>query len=176
MSVRELDALPADEARALLTACCGASAWVTGMLAARPWRNRDGLRAAADRAWAALTPAQLSEAIAHHPRLGESSADVPLDERARRWSAGEQRGAVAASDDTRAALARGNADYERRFGHRFIFCASGQSASDMLQALHERLAHDADTERAITARELHGITRLRLEKMMAGDSAREEAP
>ncbi len=176
MSVRELDALPADECRTLLTACCGAREWVAGMLASRPWRDRDGLLAAADHAWAVLTAAELADAIAHHPRLGESSTEAPLDERARQWSAGEQSGAVAASNDMRTALARGNAEYERRFGHTFIFCASGRSAEDMLKSLHERLAHDPDIERAITARELHRITRLRLEKLLEGERAQEEAP
>jgi 2-oxo-4-hydroxy-4-carboxy--5-ureidoimidazoline (OHCU) decarboxylase len=37
----------------------------------------------------------------------------------------------------------------------------------MLAALRERLANDERTERAITARELHKITRLRLEKLLA---------
>ena len=38
----------------------------------------------------------------------------------------------------------------------------------MLASLRQRLANDDETERAITARELHKITRLRLEKLLAG--------
>ena len=37
-------------------------------------------------------------------------------------------------------LAACNRRYEERFGHIFIICASGRSASEMLQALKERCA------------------------------------
>lgn len=169
VTVGELDRMPEARARELLAACCGAAPWVSGMLAGRPFGDREGLLAAADRAWARLAPGELAEAIAHHPRLGESAARVPLDERARRWSAGEQSGARATDDSVRAALAAGNAAYERRFGHTFILCASGLGAAEMLAALERRLGNDAETERAVTARELHRITRLRLEKLLAGE-------
>ena len=174
--MEQLNELPVTQARAVLTACCGAPAWVQGMLATRPWRNPEGVLAAADRIWENLTTEQRLEAIEHHPRLGASVADVPLDERARRWSAREQRGAAAADTDTRTALAHGNAAYEHRFGHTFILCAKGLSAKDMLRSLTERLTHDPETERTNTTRELHRITRLRLEELLTGDAAREEAP
>ena len=146
MTAAQLDALSESAARDALTACCAAAPWVSAMLAARPWREREALLAVAERAWAALSQGQLIEAIAHHPRLGESHAAAELTAREGRWSEGEQAGASAASDDVRDALARGNADYERRFGHRFILCASGWSAREMLAALRERLGHDDVTE------------------------------
>jgi len=168
VTVAELDALPEAGARAALTACCGAAPWVERMLAARPFGGPEALLAAADRAWAALEAHEVAEAIAHHPRLGESRASVGLGERASRWSAGEQQGAAVGDDAARAALASGNVEYERRFGHTFILCASGLGAPDMLAALRRRLANDPETERVETARELHRITRLRLEKLLAG--------
>ena len=79
-----------------------------------------------------------------------------------------------AGDAARDALARGNEEYERRFGHTFILCATGLSPDAMLRALKQRLANDEATERANTARELHRITRLRLEKLLANDSTRKE--
>ena len=172
-TVAELDALPEAEARALLTACCGAPAWVAGMLAARPWRSRDAVLAAADHAWAECTREQVADAIAHHPRLGEKAAAVPLGERASRWSAEEQRGAAVAGADLRDELARGNTEYEARFGHTFILCAAGATALDMLRSLRERLANDPETEHDITARELHRITRLRLERLLAREPRKE---
>ncbi len=168
MTVAELDALPESAARAALTACCGAAPWVAAMLASRPWRERAALLAASERAWAALSPGQLAESIERHPRLGEARAVAELDARERRWSAAEQSGAEAAADDARAALARGNAEYERRFGHTFILCASGRDAEDMLAALRARLGNSREAELAITARELEKITTLRLEKLLAG--------
>lgn len=173
VNVADLDQLPETQARALLTACCGAPAWVAGMLAARPWRDRNALLATADQAWAACTPDQVADAIAHHPRLGERAAAATLGERASRWSAEEQRSAAVAGADVRDELARGNAEYEARFGHTFILCASGVSAEDMLRSLRERLANDPETERVITALELHRITRLRLERLLAGEARRE---
>ena len=169
LTVAELDRAPEADARALLAACCGAGPWIARMLAARPFGNRERLLAAADRAWSELAPAEVAQAIAHHPRLGSAVAAAPLDERARRWSAGEQSGAQSAPEAARAALAAANDAYERRFGHTFILCAVGLGAGEMLAALERRLANDPDTERAITARELHRITRLRLEKLLAGD-------
>lgn len=167
MTVAEFDALPDAEARERLTACCAAVAWVAAMLAARPCRDRDALLAAADRAWAALSQAQLGAAIAHHPRLGESHAAASLTARERQWSEHEQAAARAAGDDARAALAEGNAEYEQRFGHTFILCASGRSAEDMLAALRARLHNEPEAERAITAEELRKITLLRVEKLLA---------
>jgi len=167
MSVSELDAAPVEKARELLTACCGAAPWVDAMLAARPFGDRDRLFAGADRAWAALSDAQLHDAIARHPRLGESRAKAALSAREQAWSAGEQSGVGTAGDAARTALAEGNEEYERRFGHTFILCATGLGPGEMLAALRERLANDERTERAITARELHKITRLRLEKLLA---------
>ena len=167
MNVKDLDTTPADHARELLTACCGASPWVDAMVAARPFGDRERLFAAADRAWAALTVAQLHDAIARHPRLGGTRAKAALSAREQAWSAGEQSGAAGADDAARAALAEGNEEYERRFGHTFILCATGLGTNDMLAALRRRLGNDAATEREVTGRELHKITRLRLEKLLA---------
>ena len=44
LSVALLDALPASEAAALLASCCGAEAWVLGMVARRPFGTRDAAR------------------------------------------------------------------------------------------------------------------------------------
>jgi len=166
VTVAELDQLPESRAREALTACCGAEVWVRGMMAARPFGNREALLAAADRVWGALPAAQVAQAIAHHPRLGESAARAALSALEQRWSAGEQSGAAASADAVRAALATGNDAYERRFGHTFILCAAGLDAAQMLAALERRLTNDPDVERAITTRELHRIIRLRLEKLL----------
>ena len=173
MDVSTLDRSPEAEARALLAACCAAPAWVDGMLGARPWRDREGLLAAADRAWDACPRAAVADAIAHHPRLGERRAAATLSAREQAWSAQEQRGAGIAAESAREALARGNAEYEARFGHTFILCATGLAAEDMLRALNERLQNDPATEHTVTARELHKITRLRLERLLADDTKRE---
>jgi 2-oxo-4-hydroxy-4-carboxy-5-ureidoimidazoline decarboxylase len=163
----ELSRLAEPAAREELRACCGAAAWVEGMLGTRPWPDAEALLTAADRVWEQLTHAQIAEAVRHHPRLGESHAGASLSARASGWSAGEQAGVAAAETATRAALAAGNVEYEQRFGHTFIACASGRSAGDLLSALRARLGNEPATELQITARELHKITRLRLAKRLA---------
>jgi 2-oxo-4-hydroxy-4-carboxy-5-ureidoimidazoline decarboxylase len=174
VNVSALDAAPREQARGLLLACCGAAPWVEAMLDARPFGDRERLLAAADRAWGKLSPGQIVEAIARHPRLGERGTRATLSTRELAWSAGEQAGVADAGDAARDALARGNEEYERRFGHTFILCATGLSPDAMLRALRERLANDESTESAITARELHRITRLRLEKLLTNDGTRKE--
>jgi 2-oxo-4-hydroxy-4-carboxy-5-ureidoimidazoline decarboxylase len=60
----------------------------------------------------------------------------------------------------------GNAQYEERFGHVFLICATGLSGADMLAALRERLDNDPRTERSVATRELRSITVLRARKLV----------
>lgn len=173
MDVGDLDVMPETEVRALLTDCCASPAWVDGMIDARPWRDRDGILAAADQVWAACPREAIVDAIAHHPPLGRGKAAARLSEREKAWSAEEQGGAGSAEVRVRYRLNRANIDYTRRFGHTFILCATGLKAEDMLQAMRVRMMNDPETELMITAHELHKITRLRLEKLIADDTQRE---
>jgi 2-oxo-4-hydroxy-4-carboxy-5-ureidoimidazoline decarboxylase len=61
-------------------------------------------------------------------------------------------------------LRDGNAEYEQRFGHIFLICATGRTAEQLLTALRERLANDDPAEREVVRRELTAIVRLRLAK------------
>jgi len=167
MNARELTAVAEPELRELLTSCCGSPHWVGSVMATRPWSDADALLHAAEARWQGLSRDELSLAVAHHPRLGESRAAAALSARSSAWSAGEQAGVRTADDVTRAALADANAAYEARFGHTFILCASGRSAAEMLDAIRARMSNDAETELTVTADELWKITRLRLEKLLA---------
>ena len=82
------------------------------------------------------------------------------------WSRGEQAGAAPASEDMREALVTGNAEYERRFGHGYLVCATGRSAEELLGVLRGRLGNDPATERQVVREELAKITRLRLGKLL----------
>ena len=149
----------------LLETCCGASAWVQGMVVRRPFGTLYVMLQTADEVWWSLGPDDWREAFDHHPRIGEEAAAVPQGERARAWSSDEQRGTSAASADVRQALAEGNREYERRFGHIYLVCATGRSAEDLLVTLRTRLTNDPATELRVAAGEQSKITRLRLEKM-----------
>lgn len=164
-TVAAFDRMPASEAARLLGACCGATRWVDGMLARRPFGAISTLLAAADDVWSAMGPADWREAFEHHPRLGESRSAEPQDERERSWSSGEQAGMRDAAPSVRAALAAANAAYEQRFGHICIICATDLGASEILTLTTERLANDPEDELAIAAEEQRKITRLRLLKL-----------
>jgi len=161
-----LNALPAGAAEAELRACCGAREWARRMAAARPFASLDEVLEAADRAWWALGREDWLEAFRGHPRIGEQKGGAQPEQGAR-WSAGEQAGVHAAEDATRAALAEGNREYEARFGHIYIVCATGKSATEMLEILRARLAHDPETELRTAAAEQAKITRLRLQKLLS---------
>ena len=170
--VSAFDALPDHEAAMLLETCCGASAWVQGMVVRRPFGTLHVMLQAAEELWWSLGPDDWREAFDHHPRIGEATAAVPQGERARAWSSDEQRGTAVARADVRQALTEGNREYERRFGYIYLVCATGRSADDLLATLRARLTNDAATELRVAAAEQAKITRLRLEKMFGVTPAR----
>src|SRR5712691_2798092 len=85
------------------------------------------------------------------------------------WSDQEQAGVAGAPEATRRRLAKGNREYEARFGYIFIICATGLTAAEMLEALERRLRHAPDMEMRAAAEEQRKITRLRLAKLLDGD-------
>lgn len=135
------------------------------MLAARPFDNDQALHECARRVWWALELGDWLEAFAAHPRIGDLEAVRARYGRSAEWSAGEQSGAASADEETLQELMRSNADYERRFGHRFIVCATGKSASEMLEILRQRLGNPPDQELRAAAKEQLAITELRLDKL-----------
>jgi 2-oxo-4-hydroxy-4-carboxy-5-ureidoimidazoline decarboxylase len=154
--------LPADRAEAALLACCSSRRWAATVQAGRPFPSPEAVYAAAAEALADLTEADLDDALAGHPRIGERP-----DAAHSAWSRTEQSGVASAAEATHAALAAGNREYERRFGHVYLVCATGKSADELLAILDERLHNDVVTERAVVRSELGKINRIRLERMLA---------
>jgi 2-oxo-4-hydroxy-4-carboxy-5-ureidoimidazoline decarboxylase len=143
-----------DEAERDLRACCACPTWARAVAGGRPYRHPPELLAAADGAFRALTWADIARAVAAHPRIGE---------RTDRPSAREQAGVA---DGDRSALEAANRQYEQRFGHVFLICASGRTGAEMLAALRARLGNDEGVEQAVVRDELRKITRLRLERLV----------
>ena len=166
LSVAELDAMPEGEAKKLLADCCGASQWVRGMLARRPFGSRATVLSAGDEIWESLGPADWREAFSSHPRIGERKSAAAQSERGAAWAAREQSRVGHARDDVRAQLAAANREYEQRFGYIFIVFASGKSAGEMLALARERLRNKPEVELPIAAEEQRKITRLRLDKLL----------
>jgi 2-oxo-4-hydroxy-4-carboxy-5-ureidoimidazoline decarboxylase len=126
-TITKLNALDAEAARAALMRCCGSTRWADSMLKAMPFSDAGHLFDAADLAWWALGGDDWKEAFSHHPKIGSNMealrAKFPATSD---WSAGEQAGVAGASEATLQALAKGNRDYDERFGHVFLICATGK--------------------------------------------------
>lgn len=158
--------MPEPEAEKALAECCGSTRWVAGMLARRPFASRNAIYAAADDVWSSLGAKDWLEAFAAHPRIGERSGPLRQTDRAGNWAAREQRSVERATRDVRNALEAVNFEYEERFGHIYIVCATGRTAEEMLALARERLRNDPADELKIAAEEQRKITRLRLDKLL----------
>jgi 2-oxo-4-hydroxy-4-carboxy-5-ureidoimidazoline decarboxylase len=158
------EASPAD-ARQMLQTCCGSSRWIDRMLARRPFGSQAALLSAARDEWFSLAREDWLEAFSHHPKIGDREALRQRFAGTRHLSAREQSGVDGASDSVLEALTAGNHAYEEKFGHIFIICATGKSATEMLGLLRSRLGNDPDVELRIAAAEQAKITEIRLNEL-----------
>jgi 2-oxo-4-hydroxy-4-carboxy-5-ureidoimidazoline decarboxylase len=187
IELADFNGLRADAARRALHDCCSSARWIDVVQAGRPYGSVQKLLAESDAAVAEMSESDLREALAGHPRIGERHpgqpplAEVPppasrsshgeaaasADELGpASWSSQEQARVSEADAVTRQALADGNLDYEERFGHIYLACATGRSAGELLAFLRERLGHDRETEWQVVAAELAKINRIRLAKLI----------
>ena len=123
------------------------------MLAGRPYATRSALLTAAD---IPLSSGEVRAAMAAHPRIGEKPKGSGTEAD---WSRSEQSGVDNADE-----FAAANAQYEAKFGHVYLVCASGRSGEELLKILRSRLDNDPATELAVAGRELVKIAELRLAK------------
>jgi 2-oxo-4-hydroxy-4-carboxy-5-ureidoimidazoline decarboxylase len=169
--------LPIDEAMTAILPCCGSRAWAQGMVARRPLADEAALLAASNETWCKLTRSDWMEAFQSHPRIGESRPSSlelqsppvlsSLDQSVE-WSAQEQRRVGDSDAAMKVALANANREYEQRFNHIFIVCATGKSAREILEILRRRLRNDAETELHEAAEQQRQITEIRLRKWLQG--------
>jgi OHCU decarboxylase len=152
--------LPEEQAREELLAVCHSRRWAERVAAGRPYPDVAALQRAADEVWTSLGPDDWLEALEGHPRIGEGGGRSP------EWSRQEQAGVGGAAQDLKERLARGNAEYEARFGHVFLISAAGRDGPEILAALDQRLGNDPDTELRVAADEHRRINRLRIEQLM----------
>lgn len=158
MTLEELNRAPREQAMRELLRCCGSPRWAERMIAMRPFTDREALVQAAERVSNELTEADWLAAFAAHPRIGEKSESA--------WSQREQAAALNAEAAVKQKLARGNAEYEQKFGFIFIVFASGKTPDAILELLEARLPNDRRTELANAAAEQRKITRSRLIKLL----------
>lgn len=161
-----LNAASSADAEAALLRCCGARRWAVGVATARPFDSHLELFAAGENAFDGLGESDWLEALRAHPKIGDRAALAARFAGTAAWAEGEQSGAREAPDEVLDALAKGNTEYDARFGFPFVVCATGQAAFRMLASLHERLPNPRDIELGIAADEQRRITRLRIGKLL----------
>ncbi|MFE9681055.1 2-oxo-4-hydroxy-4-carboxy-5-ureidoimidazoline decarboxylase [Streptomyces sp. NPDC002701] len=150
-------------ALAVLHELCASATWAHELCARRPYATADALFAHSDEVTAGLTDADLAEAMAGHPPIGRPKPGDPA-------SAREQRGMAGASADLRAEMLELNLEYQERFGHVFLICATGLTGEQLRDAVKERLGNTPDREREIVRTELGRINRIRLALLAEQDA------
>jgi 2-oxo-4-hydroxy-4-carboxy-5-ureidoimidazoline decarboxylase len=156
-----------EEAAEEILPCCGSKAWARKMAARRPILNEVDLLAAGDQAWNSLPESDWLEAFRSHPRIGELHSPASAPARSAAWSGEEQRRVGTSTEDVKAALAEGNRAYEQRFNRIFIICATGKTATEILETLERRLRNDGAAELHEAAEQQRQIAQLRLKKWLS---------
>ncbi len=163
--LHEFNGAPVDQLLPGLLTLTASPAWAQALVAGRPYHDVDALLATSDEQVLGLDVAQIDLALAEHPRIGERAGGG--DQLAAARSAREQAAMSSADGALQEQMARGNADYEQRFGRIYLVAATGRSADELLELLQARLGNDPDTELEVVRDELARITRIRLIDMLS---------
>lgn len=163
-SIDKVNTLEPSALQPLLARCCGSTRWVARMIEQRPFTDWSHLKQLADDICGELEPEDWREAFAQHEKIGDLDRLRARFAPTSSWSEREQAGVQGATEVVLQGLAQGNEDYERKFGYIFIVCATGKSATEMLELLQRRLPNDPRDELDIAAEEERQIMQIRLEK------------
>mmetsp|Transcript_28701 Transcript_28701/g.71095 ORF Transcript_28701/g.71095 Transcript_28701/m.71095 type:complete len:176 (+) Transcript_28701:136-663(+) len=163
-AMEKLNKMPRDEAYKAFFACCGSQKYANGLADSRPFADLQELLKVSDAIWGACLKEDVLEAFLAHPKIGDSKGAA---KHGGKWAANEQKGMNEAKQGTAEAMAQGNEDYEKKMGFRYIVCATGKSAEEMLAILQGRIGNDPVTELANGKAEQNKITHLRLNKLVS---------
>lgn len=150
------------EAGQYIRPCVDIDIWVDAVVAGRPYDSIPAAVAAANAAVAAWGAADLEQALAQHPRIGEQAAGASQEAK---FSRSEQQG-TGINSVTASQLLAGNRQYEEQFGRVFLIRAAGRSAAEILTELQRRLTNTPEAEAAEVAEQLGQIAALRLEGLL----------
>jgi 2-oxo-4-hydroxy-4-carboxy-5-ureidoimidazoline decarboxylase len=158
------NALEADEARRRLLVCLDVPRWAEAVEAGRPYADLGQVEAAMVAASSTITDAELEQALARHPRIGQRADAAQHDAK---HSTREQSGVDRGDDDVVRRLEEGNRAYEERFGRVFIVRAAGRTGPEILEHLGHRLGNSDELERAATIDQLTQIAVLRMKEALS---------
>lgn len=161
MTIKAFNKLSKEEKTKQLLSCCGSSTWVELMMKQFPFSNKKDLVEAATDIWYNQCESfDWLESFTHHPKIGDVKSLT------KKFAGKEQASVAAATKKTITALANANKEYEAKFGFIFIVCATGKSATEMLQLMEDRLSNTIGEELHIAMGEQMKITILRLQKLI----------
>lgn len=164
-SIERLNLLSEEEALESFMRCCGCSRWAREMVKQRPFMDALQLTQTAETVWETMGEADWREAFEHHPKIGDVDNLRRKFASTAAWAENEQASISSADEATIESLAKGNADYQKKFGFIFIVCATGKTADEMLYLLQNRINNDPADEIRIAAGEQAQIMKVRLEKL-----------
>lgn len=169
MTIDEFNTMAQAEAYATVMAAAAVPDWAQQVVSQRPYPSGRSLVATALDLAADWTGAEVDEALADHPRIGERpTSSSPTSGHSTR----EQAAVAVAGQDVRARIAAGNRAYEERFGRIYLVRAKGRSPEEILANLEHRLDSSPEEEAAVAAHELREIAALRLAETVVDGAAR----
>src|SRR3954451_15311094 len=133
--------------------------------AGRPFASYTALPGHADAQVDALTPEEQVTVVNAHPRIGESPAGVRETSAVSYREQGYEAEAGLAPEEVArvyADLARLNAEYETRFGFRFLVFVNGRPKAAILDVLRERIERSREQELQTALHDILAIARDRL--------------
>jgi 2-oxo-4-hydroxy-4-carboxy-5-ureidoimidazoline decarboxylase len=154
--------LTVDDLREGRRVCLPVPRRVEDVVGQAPYGSLAELLAVARAAASPLSAAEVDQALAEHPRIGERAAG---EGRSQAFSRAEQRDSASDDPQLAAALAAGNEAYERKFSRVFLIRAAGRSRPEILAELNRRLQLDSETELGVVASELRDIALLRIPQL-----------
>lgn len=172
LPIAELNRLPLDQfTEALRPLFEAAGPLGEHLSAARPFASYEALLSTADALVDDLNTDEQVQVVNAHPRIGESAAVVRETSALSYREQGYEAEATMAPDEIArvyADLERLNAEYEARFGFRFVVFVNGRPKAAILEVLRERLANARGQELRTALHEMLAIARDRLRTLQAG--------
>jgi len=154
--------LTESELREGLTACLAVPRWVADVAGHAPYASLEELLTVARAAATPLSPEEIVQALAHHPRIGERASG---EGRSQAFSRAEQATSATTDDAEAARLRAGNQAYEEKFGRVFLIRAAGRTRTEIVAELERRLTLSPEDEIAEVGAALRDIALLRIPQL-----------
>jgi 2-oxo-4-hydroxy-4-carboxy-5-ureidoimidazoline decarboxylase len=166
MSLDKINTASLEQVYQLFESCCCAPNWIESMISQRPFHDQATLFNASEKSFLSLKEEDYLTAFLGHPQIGNLETLAKKYANTSSTAGHEQSGMSAADKSILEEMQQLNIDYLQKFGFIFIVCASGKSASEMLDLIKSRINNDRQRELIIAGQEQAKITQIRLEKLL----------